>query len=77
MILLFVFGLLETLGFLKPVLCLREVLCVFVWIAFMPSSIKLSSVSPWVDPRETHGELFFVTNKNHSKPLGKGYKIEK
>lgn len=33
--------------------------------------MNLSFASPWVDPRE----LFFVTNKNHSNPLGKEHKI--
>ena len=28
-----------------------------------------------VDPRDTPEELFFVTNKSHPKPLGKGHKI--
>ena len=37
--------------------------------------MSLSSVSPWVDLQDTPGELFLVTNKNHSKRLGKGHKI--
>ena len=37
--------------------------------------MHLSFVSPWVDPRDTPVELFFVTNKNLSKLLGKGHQI--
>ena len=37
--------------------------------------MHLSFVSPWVDLGDTPRELIFVTNKNDSKPLGKGYKI--
>ena len=37
--------------------------------------MHLSFASPWVDPRDTPGELFFVANKNHLKTLGKGNKI--
>ena len=36
--------------------------------------IVLLFASPWAT-RDTPGVLFFVTNKNHSKPLGKGHKI--
>lgn len=37
--------------------------------------MHLSFASPWVDPRDTPRELFLVTNKIHSKPLGIGHKI--
>ena len=37
--------------------------------------MHLSFASPWVDLQDTPGELFFMTNKNHSKPHGKEYKI--
>ena len=37
--------------------------------------MQLSLASPWVDPGDIPGELFFVTNKSHSNPEGKGHKI--
>jgi len=43
--------------------------CVFLFL-------NLSFASTWVDPGDTSGELYFMTYKNHSKPLGKGHKIK-
>ena len=37
--------------------------------------MHLSFAPLWVDLKDTHGELFFMTNRNHSRPFGKGYKI--
>ena len=37
--------------------------------------IHLSFAFPWLNPWDTPWGLFFVTNKNHLKPLGKGHKI--
>ena len=37
--------------------------------------MHLSFTSPWADPRDTPGEMFFGTNKSHSKPLGEEDKI--
>ena len=39
-------------------------------------ALIINFASPWVDSRATPGELFFTTNKNHSKLPDKGHKID-